>query len=234
MTEIAYTGLETLEALDGATNYRAWLVGFIDELARRAATRELVDFGAGIGTYPREARSRGYTVTCVELDEGQRSRLEADGFAAVESLSALGTGRVKAMYSLNVIEHIADDTATLRQLLDAVAPGGQLLLVVPAFPLLFSNLDRQVGHHRRYRRRELLRKVAATGWVVDSCHYGDSLGFPAALAYRLLGRFVDGILKPGQVGVYDRLVFPVSRRLDAVARRWFGKNLVLFAHRPEP
>lgn len=229
---MAYSGTETLEALDGAANYRAWLAGFVDELARLARTDELVDFGAGIGTYPREVRSRGHTVTCVELDQGQRDRLGADGFRAVESLGALGSGLAPAIYSLNVLEHIADDTATLRELLDVSEPGGHLLLVVPAFPLLFSNLDRQVGHHRRYRRQELLHKVEAAGWVVDSCRYGDSLGFPAALAYRLLGRFVDGILKPGQVGVYDRLVFPLSRRLDRVASGWFGKNLVLFAHRP--
>jgi SAM-dependent methyltransferase len=228
-----YTGTATLDALDGATNYRSWLAGFVDELGRRAATTALVDFGAGIGTYPREARSRGYQVTCVELDDAQRDRLVADGFSAVRSLDALGDGAVSAVYSLNVIEHIADDAHALRQLLRVVRPGGGLLLVVPAFPVLFSNLDRQVGHFRRYRRRGLVRTVAGAGWVVDSCRYGDSLGFPAALVYRLLGRVVDGILKPGQVGVYDRALFPLSRRLDAVTHRWVGKNLILFAHRPD-
>ncbi len=234
MSEGSYSGTVNLEIMDGATNYIAWLTGFVDQLGREARTRTLLDFGAGIGTYPRKARSLGYRVRCVELDDAQRQLLQEDGFDAVRSLDQLPEGSCEAVYCLNVIEHIPDDSAALRALWRVTAPGGHLLVVVPAFQMLFNNNDRLVGHVRRYGRRELLERLRSTDWVVDRCRYGDCLGFAAALAYRLLGRHVDGVLKPGQINLYDRWLFPASRRLDAVFGPLLGKNLVVFAHRRGP
>ncbi len=232
MPEADYSGNATLQALEGADNYHRFIASLIVELCESAGAKEVLDFGAGIGTYPREARQRGYAVRCVELDDAQRAGLEADGFDAVRSLDDLPDGGCRAVYSFNVLEHIAEDVEALRELRRVTEPGGHLLLIVPAFPVLFSALDREVGHFRRYRRRELLDKVTAAGWVPDRWTYADSLGFPAALAYRLAGPLTTGVLKPTGVGVYDRVLFPLSLRLDRVAGRLFGKNLVVFAHRP--
>ena len=228
----AYTGTDVLESLTGAENYRSFLTGLIDEAARAASSHRLLDFGAGIGTYAREARSLGYDVLCVELDEGHRSQLEAEGFDAVATLATVPDASYEALYSLNVLEHIDDDVGALRDLHRVTAPGGRLLLYVPAFELLYSHLDRKVGHHRRYVRPQLAQRVGQAGYVVDRCEYADSLGFVATLAYRLSGLGLGSVMKPESVAFYDRWLFPLSRKVDRVCRRSFGKNLVLFAHRP--
>jgi hypothetical protein len=95
--------------------------------------------------------------------------------------------------------------------------------------VLFSAMDRHVGHHRRYRREPLERLVRSTGFRVVRSEYVDSIGFLASLAYRMAGR--DGAVTARSILLYDRLAFPVSRVVDRVTRRFVGKNLLVVAAR---
>jgi len=65
--------------------------------------------------------------------------------------------------AFDVIEHVEDDAAVLRELHAALAAGGGLMLTVPQHPALWSQYDTHAGHVRRYRRSELRAKVKAAG-----------------------------------------------------------------------
>jgi SAM-dependent methyltransferase len=225
-----YTGVGTLEVLTSAVKYRR----FLTELMTRAsetppAGRLVADFGAGLGTFARDARSLGWHVTCVELDPALRARLRADGFDAIESLDEMSPESLDFLFSYNVLEHIEDDAGVVSSFRRVLKPGAPLLIYVPAYALLYGPLDRAVGHVRRYRRKGLIDLVESAGFTVQVCHYCDSIGFAAALVYRAVG---SGQLGERSVKLYDRFVFPASRRLDYFARRFFGKNLVLIARSP--
>ena len=71
------------------------------------------------------------------------------------------------IYAINVIEHIADDVAALAQLRELLRPGGKLVIFVPAFPMLYSEMDRRIGHFRRYRLTALASATERAGLVVD-------------------------------------------------------------------
>src|SRR5262249_52266477 len=121
--------------------------------------------------------------------------------------------------------------AALRVLRAKLASGARLLVYVPAFPILFTSMDRKVGHVRRYTRRTLRASVEAAGFAGDHVRYADPLGFLATLAFKVVGND-RGELDPRAIRLYDQLAFPVSRALDALTHRWFGKNLALIAHKP--
>jgi SAM-dependent methyltransferase len=222
-----YAGAANLEAMDEADNYNALLTSFV--LAHADRTRPVLDFGAGSGTHARRLRDLGLDVRCVEPDTMLRARLRDDGFEVAATLDAWQPGLFGTAYSLNVLEHIEDDLSTVRALRVALAPGGRLVLYVPAFQILFSAMDRAVGHHRRYRREHLIALVQGSGLEVVEAAYVDSLGFAAALAYRLIGR--SGDLDPRAVGIYDRAVLPVSRLIDRLTALWVGKNLLVVGRR---
>jgi SAM-dependent methyltransferase len=226
-----YTGVTTLEVLTAAVKYQRFLTGLLTRAAGvPGADRTVADFGAGLGTFARDARSLGWQVTCIELDPALRARLRADGFAAAESLDDISPRSLDFLFSYNVLEHIEDDAAVVSAFHRALKPGAPLLLYVPAYAVLYGPLDRAVGHVRRYRRKGLIDLVESAGFTVEACHYSDSIGFAAALAYRVAGPG-SGQLHERAVRLYDRFVFPASRRLDYFTRRFVGKNLVLIARR---
>jgi SAM-dependent methyltransferase len=224
-----YTGVGTLEVLTSAVKYQRFLTGLLTRASGApAADRQVADFGAGLGTLACDARSLGWHVTCVELDPALRARLRADGFDAVESLDDISPQSLDFLFSYNVLEHIEDDAGVVSAFHRVLRPGAPLLIYVPAYALLYGPLDRAVGHVRRYRRKPLIELVESAGFTVQVCHYSDSIGFAAALVYRAVG---SGQLRQRGVKLYDQFVFPASRRLDYFVRRFFGKNLVLIAHR---
>lgn len=225
----SYTGTDNLEVMAEAVNYNAFLAGLV-----RAPMRpgdRVLDFGAGTGTFALPLAAAGHPPACVEPDPGLAARLRAAGLEVHASADALPPGGLDYAYSLNVLEHIDDDRGALARLHAALRPGGTLMLYVPAFPLLFSAMDRKVGHVRRYRRGDLQAKCREAGFVVERCRYVDSLGFFAALAYRI-GGDRDGGIDRRALALYDRWVFPASRWLDRITGRGFGKNLWLLARRP--
>jgi SAM-dependent methyltransferase len=145
-------------------------------------------------------------------------------------LAAIPPGSIDCIYTLNVLEHIEDDLATIRALGERLVRGGRLVIYVPAFQSLYTSMDRKVGHVRRYRRADLRAKVETAGLTVLRSEYVDSLGFAATLAFRAFGP-KSGDIDRDAVRAYDRYAFPLSRRLDRALNRVVGKNVLVVAQR---
>lgn len=112
--------------------------------------------------------------------------------------SPIPPGVLDAVVMLNVLEHIEDDAAALRQIFRMLKPGGHLILEVPAGAALYDGYDRALLHFRRYDMAALLARIRACGLEpVRATHLG-FLVYPAfALVKRLnRRRFVAPV--PGQ------------------------------------
>ncbi len=226
-----YEGTENLEAMLHAKNYNEFLHQLVANVAAGKGTA--LDFGAGIGTFAEGLRGRVGRLLCLEPDPAQAARLLSAGFEVCGSLDAVPDGSIDVVYTLNVLEHIADDRAVLVAVRKKLKAGGRLLVYVPAFALLFSDMDRLVGHERRYSLRELKEKLETAGFRIELARHADAIGFFAALVYKLLGRG-GGHLDTRSVVFYDRFFFPLSRWLDRWgASRWFGKNVYAVALSPD-
>jgi len=151
----------------------------------------ILDAGCGSGRNMVELARYG-SVTGVEISP-----------VSVEAARARGVGEVlqgsitdlpfedasfDAAVSLDVIEHLEDDRAALRELRRVVVPGGALLVTVPAYQWLWSSHDTINQHHRRYNRATLLDAAASAGWRCERVTYFNSLLLPVAIALRVLER----------------------------------------------
>jgi SAM-dependent methyltransferase len=67
----------------------------------------------------------------------------------------------------DVLEHFADDRLVLRDLHRMLAPGGALLITVPAHAWLWSYFDEAGHHRRRYEPAELAGKLVDCGYRVE-------------------------------------------------------------------
>lgn len=223
-----YSGTDNLEVMAEAVNYNRFLLSLILSCAGRGDS--IVDFGAGIGTFARELERQGYRVHCIEPDAAQARAIAVAGLPVSASLEEVDDESVDYLYSLNVLEHIEDDVAMLREWRRKLKPGGKLLVYVPAFQLLYSSMDRKVGHFRRYTRSDLVRKLHLEGFTVKTARYVDSMGFFAALLFRFTGNR-SGDLNPRALVIYDRLIFPASKLCDRLFASSFGKNVAVVAQK---
>jgi SAM-dependent methyltransferase len=224
--ELEYTGLDLLHALEEATNYNALLV----DLVLRSADdrRRMLDFGAGIGTFSKLLRDRGIDVVCVEFDTYLANALAREGFPTFRTLDEVPNRSFEFIFALNVLEHIEDDRSILKLLEAKLKNNGRLLVYVPAFQCLWTDLDEELEHYRRYRRPQLEKLARSAGLSVQDSRYVDSLGFFAALGFKILARKL-GHVSPRAIRLYDRFLVPLSRILDFFLGRLFGKNVYVVA-----
>jgi len=220
-THTEYSGRDNLEVMALARNYNRFLVDQV--LAVSRPQQLVVDFGAGAGTFSRPVAQAGRHVVCVETDPTLCRALREAGHPVAQDLEHLQDASVDCLYSLNVLEHIDNDEAVLRAWARKLKPGGQVFVYVPAFQMLYTSMDRKVGHVRRYTRGELRAKLERAGLRVTRSRYADSIGFAATLVYKLSDRG-QGDINPRMLKLYDRAVFPLSALLDRLLGRLLGKN----------
>ena len=221
-----YGGVDNLEVMQEAKKYNRFLLDTICRYSPRGG--RILDFGAGSGQFAIPMSLQGANITALEPDCRLRERIIASGVHTVARPQDLPPHSIDCIYTINVLEHIADDVKVLQELRSKLTSNGTLLVYVPAFPVLYTSMDRRVGHVRRYTRSSLVSAVTRAGFTVDSVAYVDSLGFLAALLFKVFDD-KSGSINLTVLKLYDRLVFPVSRALDFFASRWFGKNLLLIA-----
>ena len=182
---------------------RRIVAAVLDQL--RIAPRAILDVGCGVGTnldllaecFP-GARLHGIDV---ERDPLRYCRGDRDVPVEQADASALpfASASFDLVAALDCLEHVEDDGAALREFLRVLRPGGTLLLTVPAFPALWGNVD-DLGHHfRRYRKRELVERVASAGFRVDLLRFINVLLFPPIAAIRLLAKACRG-RRPARAG----------------------------------
>lgn len=193
-------------------------------------SKDLIDFGAGIGTFSKRLRTAGYHVRCIEPDPVQRQGLEKEGFDTLDNITSIPDDSATFVFSLNVFEHIEHDAIAIREVRQKLKPGGILLIYVPAFECLWTSLDEKLFHYRRYTKTTLRRLVEQEGFAVEEVRYADCLGFIAALVFRLLNRSAS-TLTPTTISFYDRWLFVPSRALDKLFGRWFGKNVYVLCRK---
>ena len=187
----------------------------------------ILDAGCGTGGNLQFLSQFG-EVTGVELDDGAAALARERGTRPVLK-GSLPDGMPFAgqqfdlIVLLDVLEHIDDDSDSLRALAELLAPGGHLVLTVPAFPFLWSPHDEEHHHKRRYRASGLREVVASAGLRLSYLSHFNTWLFPMVAAVRLVRK----IFPAHEVGRDVQLPGPaVNSMLRAVfgsERRWIGR-----------
>ena len=221
----------SLESLDDALNYRDWIV----DLAAPHLGERLLEVGAGHGTFTERFADFG-SVVAVEPGEyaaarlGERFGRRRSGHDRVPASPRTSTtDGFDAAVMINVLEHIDDEQAILADLHRRLGADGHLVLWVPAFMMLFSDFDRRLGHHRRYRRRSARKLVEANGFEVVTSRY---VNLPGWFSWLLMVRLAG--IEPtnaATIRIFDRWIVPVVRWIEDRVRMPFGQSIFLVARR---
>jgi SAM-dependent methyltransferase len=228
--DLTYEGGRILGAMRAATRYSDAVFDLLRESVPPGAGA-LLDFGAGSGAFAERFERRGMTVDGVEPDSRLNALLRAGGRHVVRNLAEVASGSYRMAYAINVLEHIENPIAACADIHRVLVPGGVFFAYVPAFRSLWTSLDDEVRHFRRYTRRTLAEQLVASGFRIERSGYFDPLGLPAALAVRLLEKAGAFRYNAKSIAFYDRFIFPMSRRLAPLLRGIGGKNVYAVARR---
>ncbi|CAN5132424.1 hypothetical protein BH09PAT2_BH09PAT2_04620 [soil metagenome] len=126
----------------------------------------LIDIGAGNGLFLKFFKNHSIKVSAIELEHENVENMKKDPHlddvdirqGNITNIS--GNEEYDVVISSDVIEHIQDDQKAMQQLWTFVAPGGMLIITVPAHSMLYGKRDVAWGHFRRYDKDSLKEKIA--------------------------------------------------------------------------
>lgn len=209
------------ESLELSTNYKRWILSqFLDVVESAEST---IEVGAGIGQFSEVLQGCPDELVLIEprsefVERIKRRAIEARVFAGTaKEFSESSEVRFDALFSINVLEHIEDHSQELADWKGLLNDGGTVCLLVPAFQILFSPIDRNMGHYRRYSKQGLRALLEEAGYDVKKCAYFNSFGFFLwALKFKILrGQSVGRC----NVLFFDRVLIYLAKFMD-----WLGLN----------
>jgi len=223
---------------------RSFLVRIFQDL--KASCKEegsafkILDVGCGTGANLEMLSEFG-------LAEGVDVSPEALSFCQARGLEKVKLGAAEALpyddnsfdlaTGLDVVEHLDDDLAGLKEMRRVLRPEGRALLFVPAFMFLWGVQDDISNHRRRYTLKQLKDVVRKAGFEVERATYVNISFFAPIFLGRLLMRatglrpesennitigFLNGVLGKllaAERGPLRYMNFPFGVSIICVARR---------------
>ncbi len=157
---------------------RTALEGYVGEPAR------VLDVGSADGPSVGWLRGRG-NLTSMDVDP---RGLGPGGVCGSALALPFHDESFDVVAAFDVLEHCQPEDEAVSEFARVLAPGGHLLLSVPAYSWAWSDFDEENGHHRRYTRPRAVAAVAKSGLIVVRATYAFAAVFPIFAAERLLRR----------------------------------------------
>jgi SAM-dependent methyltransferase len=210
---------------------------------RDGRPRQILDVGCGTGTMlgylSRFGQAQG-----IDTDAGAVAFCHERGVSAVRQVGDLplpfADGTFDLITALDVIEHIEDDRAMLRELYRITRPGGLFLFSVPAYQFLWGPQDEISHHKRRYVAAQIRARMLDAGFRMRRLSYINTFLFPAIAGVRVLRPYRPGsadlksdftMTKPGPANSLLGRVFALEAPVVERVNLPFGVSIVGIAYK---
>lgn len=208
---------------------RAILESFLKEIVSRlqAAARDevrILDIGCGTGAnlemLSQFGKAEGVDVSDDALEFCRRKGLAAQKGLA-ETLPFAGE-TFDLTTALDVVEHLDDDVAGLKEMHRVTKRGGYSLIFVPAFMWLWGVQD-DISHHRiRYTKRQIVERLTKAGYTIERATYANWTFFAPILAGRTIMK-LTGIKPESENNVNVSALNGLFGKIFSSERHWLRR-----------
>ncbi len=152
---------------------------------------EVLDVGAGSGVFSKQLIDHGMAkaAVCVDPEYAEDREEEHDG-KLIKFVKNIDKTTQELTLMMDVLEHVPDDVALLKEYADSMSDNGQVLITVPAFQFMWSGHDIFLEHYRRYTIEMMEKTITDAGLEPIKSRYFFGSLFPLIAAIRLTKRAV--------------------------------------------
>jgi 2-polyprenyl-3-methyl-5-hydroxy-6-metoxy-1,4-benzoquinol methylase len=228
------TGLETLEIFAGLNKFNSWLFETIAPYCKD----DLLEIGSGIGNISELLLQKFISVTLSDLRTeycqilqkkfGSNNHLKniyAIDLAenAFENKYASLQNGFDTIVASNIIEHIQDDRQAIKNSRSMLKKNGRLIVLVPAYNILYNGFDKELGHFHRYTKNSLSKLFNNEGFDVVHTQY---FNFMAIFGWWFSGSVLKKkILPRNQLVLYNKLI-PLIKLADRIMMNQIGLSVI--------
>jgi 2-polyprenyl-3-methyl-5-hydroxy-6-metoxy-1,4-benzoquinol methylase len=233
------SGLETLQIFSETGAFNRWMFEEIEPFCGGV----ILEIGSGIGNISTYLLERFDEVVLSDLRPEYLKRLSRSfgGHPALKEVCQLDlatrdlismrpelAGRFDTVVALNVVEHIKDHETAIANCKQLLRPGGQLVVLVPAYAWLYNVMDEELGHFRRYQEKELVALLEGEGFEVTHTQF---FNMAAIFGWWLTGSlFRIRLLKRGPVRLFNRFAW-LARLVDQGVGKRVGLSAIAVARK---
>lgn len=189
----------------------------------------VLDLGCGVGGFLTGLEALGRVVVASDIDRASlvtcRERGFARGLVADGYALPFADGAFELVCLFDALEHIPDEARALAEVARILAPGGRVLVTVPAYQFLYANNDRIARHCRRYTRARLARALAGAGFGLERNTHTNVFLFPLILPTVLLLKAWERVSRREPHPERTNLTFPLPTALQDLLAAVFSAEL---------
>jgi len=218
--------------MNQANWYNQWTLSKIKEYLNG----KILEVGCGIGNFTKSLLEYGevYGID-IRRDYIEKTEKILSGSNARIGLGDIEKGKYffknekfDSVVCINVLEHIKDDMRAIRNINILLMKKGILILLVPAHPFLYGEIDRAIYHYRRYTKKEVISKLESEGFnVLDF----KTINFAGALGWFISGRILKNkIVDKSKIKLFN-LLAPIFLRIEDIINPPFGTSFLIIARK---
>ena len=221
-------------------DYDGWELGFFDlsknfrkyqfDLIKEFISGKVAEIGPGNGIFLEYYLDRCDKLDLFEPDKNLFSKLNYK-FSNHEKIKVINeelnitTNIYDVILYLDVLEHIENYEKEILKAHNALKEGGHLVINVPAFQFLYSDFDKDVGHFKRYSKKDITDLVLKNNLKITRLNYYDTIGFLLSFLSKMISSNYKKNFEK-KIKIWNSLI-PVSRILDKIFISSFGKSLFI-------
>ncbi len=212
-------------------------------ILKRLQGKSILDIGCGAGHFLHLVKEKGMTPFGLEenkelIELSKRLYNEDLGIiqGTAEKLNTL-KNTYDSIVMIDVLEHIENDREILKNMREHLKDNGRIVILVPAYQLLYGKRDKNIGHFRRYTKSSLTEKIQNSGFKIVEARYWNMLGIvPYFIAEKILKKeFIVGFRgnkKKGVAGKFlNKTLFAWFNKIENPLSLGFGLSVLVVAEK---
>tara|TARA_B100001564_G_scaffold344216_1_gene341562 strand:- start:3221 stop:3898 length:678 start_codon:yes stop_codon:yes gene_type:complete len=213
--------IAALESMEVAYNYNKYV---FNKILSEISGNQILDYGAGFGLFCKFLQEENKNIYALEINEEALKVLKERNIASFNKFNHIDI-KFSEITSLNVLEHVDDDSKILNQISNLLQIDGKIILYLPASMLVWTELDEIVNHKRRYTKKSIESLALETNLHIEKIYYVDFIGWITLLISKALRLKIN--FSPKKIEIYDKLIFKHFSFLDKIFSKIIGKNILI-------